>query len=181
MKKIWIGLLLLLTVSLLMGCSCSRQPYLGDDDDDDDQRQESTDKGDNDENEDPEDPENPTPDQPKDEPLEILLNSIGTEGVEYEVKYTGGSYYAKIIAQVPDYTSLFLAACGEADPNRALRNAIQNQNFTTVEYTGNVFAEMVDGEVVYDAEEAQEVLLDFVEAELIKAINAVTEQGGAGN
>ncbi|MBO5779285.1 MAG: hypothetical protein J6R82_06945 [Clostridia bacterium] len=176
MKKIRMAVLLILMVSLLVGCSGGA--YLGNDDDDSDEdKQESVDKTDKNDKEDEEDPEDP--ENPEDEILADLIASIGTEGVEVEIKEVIGGSGVNVYAQVPDYSQLFLAACKEADPTKALEIAIKNQNFTTVEYSGRVSATSQDGQAVYDPADVEELIHGFVERELIKAINAVTEQGGA--
>lgn len=107
--------------------------------------------------------------------VEQLIASIGTEGVALEFgKIETGRYgdSAPVTAQVPNYTELFTAACTSENPTEALARAIEKKDFTTVEYTGYA-AVTYDGDTpVYDTEM---LVKDFIEQELIKAINAVTE------
>ncbi|MBQ7897285.1 MAG: hypothetical protein IJ323_02565 [Clostridia bacterium] len=108
------------------------------------------------------------------------IRSIGTEGIEVEVKsvnmwndYEGT---AAIIATIPDYTELFVAVYGEKDMTKALAKAIRREEFTTIKYEGTVPVSVVAGEQVVNSEDT---VKDFVEKELIKAINAVMDLEGA--
>lgn len=116
-------------------------------------------------------------DSQKDPALDELISTIGTQGVTVEFgKIEAGRYgdTASITAQVPNYAQLFTDACKTDDPTVALARAIAKQEYTTVEYTDTV-AVTYDGETpIYHSED---VIKKFIEQELIKAINAVTEGG----
>jgi hypothetical protein len=116
-------------------------------------------------------------DPQKDPALEELISTIGTQGVTVEFgKIEAGRYgdTASITAQIPNYTQLFAAACKTDNPTTALARAIAKQEYTTIEYTDTVV-------VTYDGETpiylSEDVVKEFIEQELIKAINAVTEGG----
>ena len=81
--------------------------------------------------------------------------------------------YAEITVKMPDYTKLFLEAAKEKDPEAAVERAAKSGNFDVIEH--NIQAQVVteNGVQVIKSDEAVEFLM---EQELIKAINAVTEQ-----
>ncbi len=118
----------------------------------------------------------PDTNQSQDVELNEVIASIGTEGVQFEVgeitMQSEASGTAKIVAQVPDYTALFAAALEKDDPTGALEDAILEGNFATVKYEGTAAVLMVNGEQVVKHEK---VVKQFVEQELIKAINALLE------
>ncbi len=112
--------------------------------------------------------------------VDMMIASIGRESVTVEIgEIEEGRYGASahVTAQVPNYTELFIAAYAEADPDKALQNAIKKKEYTTVEYEGYAT-------VIYEGEEqiveTDELVEDFIEQELIKAINAVLEMEEAG-
>lgn len=105
-----------------------------------------------------------------------IIRSVGTEGVEVEVKnvnmwndYEGT---ATIVASVPDYTELFTSVYGEKDMTKALARAIRREEFTSIEYEGSVPVTVEAGEQVVNSDET---VKKFIEKELIKAINAVMD------
>ncbi|MGM9636452.1 MAG: hypothetical protein ACI3YK_00535 [Eubacteriales bacterium] len=104
-----------------------------------------------------------------------ILASIGVEGVTVEVGEITGEGVgatASVVAQVPNYTELFMAAYAEKDPTQSLQTAILKKDYTTVEYKGYAAVTYEDGEPIVNTEE---LITSFVEQELIKAINAVSE------
>lgn len=119
-------------------------------------------------------------DKDKESVVDKMIASIGRESVTVEIgEIEDGRYGASahVTAQVPNYTELFIAAYAEADPDKALQNAIKKKEYTTVEYEGYAT-------VLYEGEEqiveTDELVEGFIEQELIKAINAVMEMEEAG-
>lgn len=100
-----------------------------------------------------------------------ILSSIGVEGVSVEVGEISGAT-APVVAQVPNYTELFMAAYAEKDPTASLQTAILKKEYTTVEYTGYATVTYEDGEPTVNTDA---LIVSFIEQELIKAINAVSE------
>ena len=158
MKRTWICLLLVLAMLFCAACS-------GDGDSSSDKKkdesQSTSDKVD------------------KAEKLEAAANemiaSAGVEAVEVVIGEIEEGRYgasAKVTAQIPNYTELFTAAYAEKNPTKALANAIEDEEYTTVEYQGYapVYYEGDEQIVETDA-----LVKTFIEKELIKAINAVLE------
>ena len=108
-----------------------------------------------------------------------IIASAGVDAVEVEVGEIESGRYgssARITAQVPNYTELFTAAFEEDDPTGALAKAIENREYTTVEYKGYASVTMDgDNQIVH----SDELVKSFIEKELIKAINAVLESEAA--
>lgn len=111
--------------------------------------------------------------QVQQEEFSEIIASIGADSVEVEiVEIYSQTGRAAIKAQVPDYTTLFSEAIYQDDPTGALEEAILKGDFPTVSYEGTATVTTVDGEQVVDYEEA---VKDFIEQELIKAINTILE------
>lgn len=107
-----------------------------------------------------------------------IISSAGVESVTYEVKNKTNNS-ASIAAKVPNYTELMKAAFQTANPEKAFADAISNQSYTTVEYTGAaaVTVDNAGNEVIA----VEDTLKKFIEQELIKAINALTEAEKGGS
>lgn len=166
MKRFLICLLLALAMVLSVSCTSS---YDGGESDDDSEV--SSDKGNKGNKGDGDD-------EDKQSAVDEMIASIGRESVTVEVgEVPQGDYRAPVKAQVPNYTELFTAAYAEADPDKALQNAIRNKEYTTVEYEGYADVRYEGDEEIIDTDR----LVDgFIEQELIKAINAVMELEEAG-
>ncbi len=108
-----------------------------------------------------------------DEFAEYLLSTIGIDGIEVEIGEVEGSS-AYIVAQIPDYTQIFLAISKESDPKSALEKIINKEDYETIEFTG--YAEVTYDEQGNQVIHSEELIKTFVEKELIKAINAATEE-----
>ena len=108
-----------------------------------------------------------------------IIASAGVDAVEVEDGEIESGRYgdnAQITAQVPNYTELFTAAFEDDDPTGALAKAIENREYTTVEYKGYASVTMDgDKQIVH----SDELVKSFIEKELIKAINAVLESEAA--
>lgn len=108
----------------------------------------------------------------KDAQIEKWIAQVSLEEIEVEETVDEDTGTLRVTAQVPDYTQLFLAAMDSDDPDKALRKAIDAGEYDTVEYETEVRRmETEDG-----APQSEALVKSFIEEELIKAINAVTEE-----
>lgn len=104
---------------------------------------------------------------------EYLLSTIGVDGIEMEIgEEENGSVF--ITAHIPDYTQLFLAVAKASDPTAALKKAIEKKDYATIEYTG--YAEVTYDEQGDQVIHSEELIKSFIEIELIKAVNAASEE-----
>ncbi len=169
-------LTILLVLSLLLTfASCGRKDSDDDSDRDHEEYSEKEDKNeaDDDTEDDSEDSTDKEDEKSEEESkINAIIASAGTDAVTYEIVSNDG-VYAKIVAQVPNYTELFAKALTSNNPEKFLATAITNNDFTTVEYTGNAnIATSPDGKEIICSDELIE---GFVEQELIKAINTILE------
>ena len=114
--------------------------------------------------------------QEEDRFAKYLLSTIGIDSIEAEIGEPEGSR-AYVVAQIPNYTELFLAVADAADPTEALKKEIEKKEYSTIEYSG--YADVVyddNGDIVIESEK---LIKTFVEQELIKAINAAAEEADA--
>ena len=110
--------------------------------------------------------------------VDKIIASAGAEAVTFEIVSNDG-VTAKIVAQIPNYTELLTNAMASSDPESHFANAVSNKDYTTVEYTG--YADIATSPEGKETILTDTVIEDFIEKELIKAINAVyeAEKGGA--
>ena len=100
------------------------------------------------------------------------IAEVGLEEIDVEETVDDSSGSVHVTAQVPNYTELFLEAMGSDDPDRALRQAIDGGEYDTVQYESSVRITSMDED---GSPNTDGLVKSFIEEELIKAINAVTE------
>ena len=83
-----------------------------------------------------------------------------------------------MVAQIPNYTELFIAAMGEENIEKAVAKAVNQKEYTTVEYTGYATVE-TDYSTGIEVVKSDDLVKGFMEKELVKAINAVLEKEAA--
>lgn len=81
---------------------------------------------------------------------------------------------ATIIITIPDYTELYLNAIQSDNSEKYIREALESGNYNTLKYEKSAHVTVENGKTIVFYEEIVEQLL---EKELIKAINALSEEG----
>ena len=110
--------------------------------------------------------------------IDQLLNEISLEGIKVTVGEPEEFRLEKrvhVVAQIPNYTELFIAAMGEENIEKAVAKAINQKEYTTVEYTGYATVE-TDYSTGSEVVKSDDLVKGFMEKELVKAINAVLEK-----
>jgi hypothetical protein len=160
MKKIVLCIVLLLSIGLFVSCSSDGTDTKTND-------ESILDKADG----------NESDDKKKETLLDKMLDSVGVESIEWQETSRSQMRYGVRVdftCEIPNYAELFKAALAEKNPDRALRNAIKNKEYTTVSYSDWVTVEYVDGEAAEP--DPTPVIKSFIEKELINAINSILEE-----
>ena len=110
--------------------------------------------------------------------IDQILNEISLEGIKVtigEAEQLRLEKRVKVVAQIPNYTELFIAAMGEENIEKAVAKAVNQKEYTTVEYSGYATVE-TDYDTGSEVVKSDELIKSFMEKELVKAINAVLEK-----
>ena len=107
-----------------------------------------------------------------------LLEEISLEGIKIttgEIEEFRLEKRVKIVAEIPNYTELFITAIEEENFEKAVAKAVNEKKYSTVEYSGyaTVETDYTTGSEVINSDE---IVKGFMEKELVKAINAVLEK-----
>ena len=107
-----------------------------------------------------------------------LLEEISLEGIKIttgEIEEFRLEKRVKIVAEIPNYTELFITAIEEENFEKAVAKAVNEKKYSTVEYSGyaTVETDYTTGSEVINSDK---IVKGFMEKELVKAINAVLEK-----
>ncbi|MBE7057527.1 MAG: hypothetical protein E7387_00285 [Ruminococcaceae bacterium] len=120
-------------------------------------------------------------DNKQQEIIDQLINEISLDGIKFttgEPEQLRLETRVRVVAQIPNYTELFIAAMGEEDIEKAVAKAVNQKEYTTVEYSGYATVE-TDYNTGSEVVKSDELIKSFMEEELVKAINAVLEKEAA--